>query len=415
MARTPIDVTSEIGALKRVVLHRPGPELANMKAAEFEKCWIHDAFYLEYAQKEHDEFARILRGEGAEVLYMEELLAQAMDAVPQARTAFLNEYMEQAPIPDPALAPLVREKLDSISDNRALVSKALSGMRLYELELAKGPDTLAHLEGEGLAQDDFIVYSMPATYFSRDPIASIGNGVALHRMYYAQRNREVPFYKTFLTYHPDYAGTPFWYDNRSRAHIEGGDVLNINEKTLAVGVSERTEPAAIDQLAKNLFWGEQPCAVETVYAIKIPYGYETMHLDTVCTQIDYDKFTVYPGMYDELRAYRLTKGDNDGEVNVETLSGSLKQILEMATGIDDVTLIECGGGDPVEASREQWNDGSNTLAIAPGKVCVYERNVVTNEVLDKAGIELCVVPSEELSRGRGGPRCMSMPFERAAL
>ncbi|HJF65908.1 MAG TPA: arginine deiminase [Slackia equolifaciens] len=415
MASSPINVTSEIGALKRVVLHRPGVELANMKAVEFEKCWIHDAFYLEYAQQEHDAFAQALRDEGAEVLYMEELLAQTLDAIPEARKAFLDEYMEQAPVPDSALVPLVREKLESIRDGRELVNKALAGMRLNELELFQGPATLSRLEGSNLAPDDFVVYSMPASYFSRDPIASIGNGVALHRMYHAQRNREVPFYKTFLTYHPDYAGTPFWYDNRSRAHIEGGDVLNINEKTLAVGISERTEPAAIDELARNLFWGEQPSAIEVVYAIKIPFGYETMHLDTVCTQIDYDKFTVYPGMYDELRAYRLVKGDTEGEVGVDTLKGSLKEILELATGVKDVMLIECGDGDPVEASREQWNDGSNTLAVAPGKVCVYERNVVTNKLLDKMGIELCVIPSEELSRGRGGPRCMSMPFERAAI
>lgn len=415
MANTPLCVTSEIGALKKVVLHRPGRELANMKADEFEKCWIHDAFYLEYAQQEHDAFAQMLRDEGAEVLYMEDLLAESMDQDPRAREAFLDEYLAQAPIPDPQLAPLVREVLDGISDNRRLVAKALEGMRLRELDLADGPRTLAHLAGEGLAPDDFIVYSMPASYFSRDPIASIGGGVSLNRMYHPQRNREVPFYKTFLTYHADYAGTPFWYDNAHTAHIEGGDILNINEKTVAVGISERTEPAAIDELARNLFWGAHPSAVENVYAIKIPFGYETMHLDTVCTQIDYDKFTVYPGMYDELRAYRLRKGDQPQEVVVEELTGSLKRILEVATGLGDVSLIECGGGDSVEASREQWNDGSNTLAIAPGKVCVYERNVVTNEVLRKAGVELCVIPSEELSRGRGGPRCMSMPFVREAL
>ena len=158
-----------------------------------------------------------------------------------------------------------------------------------------------------------------------------------------------------------------------------------------------------------------PSTIEQIFAIKVPYGYETMHLDTVCTQIDYDKFTVYPGMYDELRAYRLHKGDTPGEVGIDELTGSLKEILEIATGEPEITLFECGGGDPVEASREQWNDGSNTLALAPGKVCVYERNTVTNDLLYKAGIELCVVPSEELSRGRGGPRCMSMPFARADI
>ena len=273
MARKPIHVTSEIGNLQRVVLHRPGRELANMKADEFEKCWIHDAFYLEYAQEEHDAFANILREAGAEVLYMEELLAEAMDMNPSARGAFLDDYMAQAPIPDPALVPLVREKLDAIESNRELVAKALAGMRLHELDLASGPRTLSRLEGDGLAPDDFVVYSMPSSYFSRDPIASIGTGVALHRMYYNQRNREVPFYKTFLTYHPDFAGTPFWYDNHSAAHIEGGDVLNITETTLAVGISERTEAAAIDTLAHNLFWGEEPSAIDTVYAIKIPFGY----------------------------------------------------------------------------------------------------------------------------------------------
>ncbi len=415
MAKKPIDVTSEIGQLQRVVLHKPGQELVGMKADEFEKCWIHDAFYLDYAQMEHDAFAKILRDEGAEVLYMEDLLAETLDQHPEAKKAFLDEYTSQLVMTDPELLPLVRAKLESIEDNAAFVQKALLGMRLHELELANGPKTLARLDGDGLAPDDLVVYPMPSSYFSRDPIASISNGVSLHRMYYNQRSREVPFYKTFLTYHDDFAGTPFWYDNQDKAHIEGGDVLNINKTTLAIGLSQRTEAAAIDKLAKNLFWGPVPSTIETVYAIKIPWGYETMHLDTVCTQIDYDKFTVYPGMYDELKAYRLRKGDNPGEVIVDELVSDLKHILEMATGLDEVTLLECGGGDSVEASREQWNDGSNTLAIAPGKVCVYERNVVTNRLLEQAGIQLCVMPSEELSRGRGGPRCMSMPFARAAI
>ena len=415
MAKKPIDVTSEIGQLQRVVLHKPGQELVGMKADEFEKCWIHDAFYLDYAQMEHDAFAKILRDEGAEVLYMEDLLTETLDQHPEAKKAFLDEYTSQLVMTDPELLPLVRAKLESIEDNAAFVQKALLGMRLHELELANGPKTLARLDGDGLAPDDLVVYPMPSSYFSRDPIASISNGVSLHRMYYNQRSREVPFYKTFLTYHDDFAGTPFWYDSQDKAHIEGGDVLNINKTTLAIGLSQRTEAAAIDKLAKNLFWGPVPSTIETVYAIKIPWGYETMHLDTVCTQIDYDKLTVYPGMYDELKAYRLRKGDNPGEVIVDELVSDLKHILEMATGLDEVTLLECGGGDPVEASREQWNDGSNTLAIAPGKVCVYERNVVTNRLLEQAGIQLCIMPSEELSRGRGGPRCMSMPFARAAI
>lgn len=246
-------------------------------------------------------------------------------------------------------------------------------------------------------------------------MASVGHGVLTNRMYWQQRNREVILYQAIFKYHPEYAGTPLLYDHDSPWHIEGGDVLNINAKTLAVGISERTEAAAIDQLAQNLFWGDTKSEIEQIFAIKIPYGYAYMHLDTVCTQVDYDKFTVYPGIFETLRVYRLTKGDNPGEVGVEEREDTLEHILEMATGQDSIQLIECGGGDPIEASREQWNDGSNTLAIAPGVVCVYERNVVTNDALYKAGVELVVMPSEELSRGRGGPRCMSMPFAREEI
>ena len=237
----------------------------------------------------------------------------------------------------------------------------------------------------------------------------------MNRMYWPQRNREVIFYETILRHHPDYVGTPIWYDHDSKWHIEGGDVLNINANTLAIGLSQRTEASAIERLAQNLFWGEGESEIEQVYAIKIPYGYAYMHLDTVCTQIDVDKFTVYPGIFETLRVYRLTKGAAQGEVNIQEMDDTLQHILEQATGVDHVQLIECGAGDPIEASREQWNDGSNTLALAPGKVCVYERNTVTNDALYKAGVELVVAPSEELSRGRGGPRCMTMPFERVDL
>ena len=271
------------------------------------------------------------------------------------------------------------------------------------------------MDGDELKGDDMVLFPMPASYFSRDPLAVVGKGATMNRMYWNQRNREVIFYETVLRNHPDYAGSPIWYDHNSEWHIEGGDILNINAKTLAIGISERTQTAAIDELAKNMFWGSDEAEIENIYAIKIPHGYAYMHLDTVCTQVDRDKFTVYPGIYQTLRAYRLTKGDSEGEVHIEELEGTLQHILELATGMDHITMIECGGGDPIEASREQWNDGSNTLAVAPGKVCVYERNVVTNDALYKAGVELLVAPSEELSRGRGGPRCMTMPFWREEI
>ena len=260
---------------------------------------------------------------------------------------------------------------------------------MRDLEIRIG-GSLASLDGDELKGDDMVLFPMPASYFSRDPLAVVGKGATMNRMYWNQRNREVIFYETVLRNHPDYAGSPIWYDHNSEWHIEGGDILNINAKTLAIGISERTQTAAIDELAKNMFWGSDEAEIENIYAIKIPHGYAYMHLDTVCTQVDRDKFTVYPGIYQTLRAYRLTKGDSEGEVHIEELEGTLQHILELATGMDHITMIECGGGDPIEASREQWNDGSNTLAVAPGKVCVYERNVVTNDALYKAGVELLV-------------------------
>ena len=410
-----LNVHSEIGQLKRVMVHRPGKDLVNLRPEDFEKVWIHDAFDLEWAHKEHDAFTDLLRGAGAEVLYMEKMLAETMDLVPTARGEFFEKFISEANIANPTLEAVVREKLSSIKDNYEFVLACMGGLYYRDLDIPATSASLSILDSEDAKPEDLVVYPLPSSYFSRDPLAVVGHGVCLNKMYWPQRNRETIFYGTILANHPDYAGTPVWYNHDSKYHIEGGDILNINGKTLAIGISQRTSPEAIDELAQNMFWGEVPSEIEAIYAIKIPYGYAFMHLDTVFTQVDYDKFTVYPGIFDCLKVYRLTRGAKPGEVAIEEIDDTLEHILEAATGVDKVTLLECGGGDPIEASREQWNDGSNTLAVAPGKVLVYERNKVTNDILYKAGVELLVAPSEELSRGRGGPRCMTMPFERADI
>lgn len=187
----------------------------------------------------------------------------------------------------------MRERLDAVNDNYEFVLTAMGGLYLKDLDLPRG-GSLAIMDSDAIAPDEPLLFPMPSSYFSRDPLASVGHGALLNRMYWPQRNREVLFYETILKHHPDYAGAPIWYDHNSAWHIEGGDVLNINAKTLAIGISQRTEAAAIDQLAKNLFWGHEESEIETIYAIRIPNGYAYMHLDTVCTQVDYDKFTVYP-------------------------------------------------------------------------------------------------------------------------
>ena len=206
---------------------------------------------------------------------------------------------------------------------------------------------------------------------------------------------------------------PFYYRREDPFSIEGGDVLNLSPQVLAVGMSQRTTPEAIEVLARNIF-RDETAQIRTILALDIPEVRAFMHLDTVLTQVDRDVFTVHPEILESLRVYRITPGQGE-RLQVEERSGTLEEILSDALALSHVKLIRCGGGDRVASEREQWNDGSNTLCIAPGKVVVYDRNYVTNAIFRDNGIEVFEMPSSELSRGRGGPRCMSMPLRRAAV
>ena len=409
-----INVPSEIAPLKKVCLHRPGEELLNLPPFELERLLFDDVPFLEVAQAEHDAFADILRGEGAQVLYLEDLVTEVFDTVEGARDEFLNQYLEEAGLKSTEAKEIARAKFNSIEDNKEFVLKTMAGLRKTEVELPKASNTLAGLCGSADDDSDLFIDPMPNLYFTRDPFACVGNGVCLNRMYSVTRNRETLYGKYVFKYHPEYKNTSLYFRRDAASHTEGGDVLNINEKTLAVGISQRTQAAAIDIMAQNIFWNSDS-KVERILAFNIPNNRAMMHLDTVFTQIDVDKFTIHPAIMGTLQVFELTAGAKPGEINIKELNDTLEHILEDATGVDQIKLIQCGGGDPVAAAREQWNDGSNTLAVAPGKICVYQRNSVTNDVLYKEGLDLLVCPSAELSRGRGGPRCMSMPFYRENL
>ena len=409
-----IHVTSEIGKLQKVCLHRPGEELLNLPPFELERLLFDDVPFLEVAQAEHDAFADILRGQGTEVLYLEELVAEAFKAHPGARDEFLDQYIEEAGIKGQTMPAVVREYLNSYEDDLEFVKKTMAGIAKTEIDMPLASSSTlndlvnAHTDKES----DLIVDPMPNLYFTRDPFACVGNGVCLNRMYSVTRNRETLYGKYVFKYHPDYKDTPLWFRRDAPFHTEGGDVLNLNNKALAVGISQRTQAAAIDLMAQNIFWKTDECEIEKIFAFDIPNNRAMMHLDTVFTQIDVDKFTIHPAIMGTLRVFEMTKGAHEGEVDIKEHTDSLEKILEYATGVDGIKLIPCGGGDPIAAAREQWNDGSNTLCVEPGTIVVYQRNNVTNDVLYKEGLNLLVAPSAELSRGRGGPRCMSMPFMR---
>ena len=400
-----VNVKSEIKPLKKVLLHRPGKELLNLTPNTLEELLFDDIPFLKVAQAEHDAFAQALRNNGVEVVYLENLMAEVLDANPALREQFLKQFIEEAGIRTERYQKIIFDYLnDNYESNIDLVLKCMEGVNLTELHTDKS-NSLVDLVSEA---SKMVVAPMPNLYFTRDPFAMIGNGVSINRMYSVTRNRETIFAEYIFTHHPDFKDVPQYYSRYSAFHIEGGDILNINEHVLAIGISQRTEPDAIDEIAHNIF-KDETSPVDTILAFNIPNNRAMMHLDTVFTQIDVDKFTIHPGIMGPLTVFEITP---EGEgIKVKETSGTLEEVLEKYVGMP-VTLIPCAGGDRIAAEREQWNDGSNTLCIAPGRVVVYERNDVTNALLRKNNIDVIEIPSAELSRGRGGPRCMSMPIWR---
>ena len=411
-----IDVKSEIGPLKRVLLHRPGNELLNLTPDNLGRLLFDDIPFLPVAQQEHDEFAHILKENGVEVVYLEDLMAEVLELSDEIETKFIKQFIFEAGIKTPKYRNLVFEFLKSFVDKKELVLKTMSGIKLEEISRVKREYELSLVDYVS-EESDFLAEPMPNLYFTRDPFASSGNGVILNKMYSVTRSRETIYAEYIFNYHPDYRGqVNKYYDRYLPYHIEGGDVLNLNNHVLAVGISQRTEAGAIDELAKNMFKNPD-CEIDTILAFNIPVSRAFMHLDTVFTQIDFDKFTYHPGIMETLQVFEITEGNDplsEEDLNVVEIKGSLEEILEKYLK-RKITLIPCAGGEKISSEREQWNDGTNTLCIAPGVVVVYNRNNITNNILREHGIKVFEMSSAELSRGRGGPRCMSMPLERGSL
>jgi len=401
-----ISVYSEIGKLKTVLLHCPGEEVENIVPDYLRRLLFDEIVYLEQARREHNQFADILRSEGVEVVYLTDLMAEILGE-PKTREEFLKEFMEEGRVVTQGLQEAIMELLSELSP-KELIIKCIAGIRKDELKHIK-PKALGDMVKKPYP---FYLDPIPNMYFQRDPFASIGSGISLNVMANETRNRETIFAKYIFNYHPRFKNVPRWY-NRDKTHpIEGGDILVLSNKVLAIGISDRTDPMAVQRLAHKLLNSEE--SFETVLAFDIPKTRAYMHLDTVFTMVDYDKFTIYPGIEDPLDVYSITKGSNN-PLNIRYEHEDLTKVLKEHLRLPAVELIRCGDGDPIAASREQWSDGSNTLAISPGKVVCYNRNHITNEALRKSKIEVLEFDSYELSRGRGGPRCMSMPLFREKL
>ena len=398
---------SEIGKLRKVLLHRIGTEVDGLVPNNFERLLFDDIPYLKVAQQEHDTFAETLKQNGVEVVYYTEEVAKALSD-PDIKNKFVDEMLSGLNF----TSLFVREAVTSYlreMEPLDLVNKVIAGVRKEDITEYE-PKTLAEKID---AAYPFFTDPMPNMYFTRDQGACVGNGVSIHHMSTATRRRESLLLKYIYEYNKDFApeGTELWYRYDGPYSIEGGDVLVLSSKIAALGLSERTTAEGIETFARNLLTRSD---FQKVLVFNIPKMRTFMHLDTVFTMVDYDKFTIHSEIEGPLQLFELTLGAK-GDIKVSSMTDDLSVVLAKELGLPSVKLIRCGGDDAVAAQREQWNDGSNTLCIAPAKVITYERNYVTNDLLDQYGVEVLTVPSSELSRGRGGPRCMSCPVRREDL
>ncbi|MBQ1471464.1 arginine deiminase [Eubacterium sp. AB3007] len=398
---------SEIGKLNKVLLHRIGKEVEGLVPDNFERLLFDDIPFLEVAQKEHDRFAEVLRENGVEVVYYVEETAKAI-ADPQVKKAFLNDILDESNLNSQAVREAIFNYLFEMPAEE-MVAKIIAGVRKTDIENVASTN-LADMISSAYP---FYMDPMPNLYFTRDPGACVGNGLNVHHMSTATRRRECLLLQYMLKYNKDFApeGTQQWYDYNDPASIEGGDVLVLNAETVAIGLSQRTTAIGIEKLAENLL---HKSTFKRVLVFDIPKSRAFMHLDTVFTMVDFDKFTIHPEIEGPLQLFEITLGP-DGKPRFESVTDQLDRLLARVLNVPAVDLIRCGGDDFMAAQREQWNDGSNTLCIAPATVITYERNYVTNDLLDKKGIKVLTIPSAELSRGRGGPRCMSCPVNRDDL
>ncbi|MGE0003426.1 MAG: arginine deiminase [Candidatus Izemoplasmatales bacterium] len=407
----PLQVYSEIGQLRKVLLHRPGGELENLTPKWLNDLLFDDIPWLELAKEEHDAFAKVFRDNGVEVVYLDDLVTEAIEAKPGIKEQFVRQFIEESQVTSETMKIKLFDYLMSCPSTKDMVRLTMAGIRKSQI-----PNFEIRTLSDHIRDYPFVTDPMPNLYFTRDPFSILGDGVVISKMHMPARSRESLYGDYIFKYHPDYGRDEIdtFYSRTMSSSIEGGDILVLNEHVVAVGVSQRTHPAAIERLAKNLFYTCQT-SFDIVLAFDIPKSRSFMHLDTVFTQVDVDKFLIHSRLTETIHAYQLNKDPHrKNKLLVTPIDGKLDQILAKYLG-HPVTLIPCGGSDIIASDREQWNDGANTVVLRPGEVIVYERNHITNQLLQEHGVKCHTIPSSELSRGRGGPRCMSMPMYRDLL
>lgn len=399
-------VASEAGRLRQAVLHRPGDELRRLTPANKAELLFDELVWVAKAQEEHDALAEVLTEEGVAVRLLTDLLVEAL-ADPVDRVALAADLVTADTV-GVELVDRVRAHLGEL-DGTGFVQAVTAGLTVADVPGADGG-----LVGGVVGPNAFLVPPLPNLVFTRDPSAWIAHGRLMASMNRAARRSERRLWDAVYACHPDFADAapPLWYAPSGRAGdpatIEGGDVLVLSPRCVAIGLSQRSHPVAAENLAAALFAAG---VCDEVLAIDLPKHRATMHLDTVLTVVDHDAVVWWPGLPEVADAWRIIPGSGGLRVTAEP---DLHAGLARGLGVETLRVVTTAE-DRVSADREQWDDGNNTLAVRPGVVVAYERNVDTNARLDHAGVTVRTIPSAELPRGRGGPRCMSLPLVRDAL
>jgi len=399
-----VSVKSEIGKLKRVMLHRPGMEMEHFTPRQMEEMLFDDIPWVSRMREEHDAFAEVLHNEGAEVVYIEDFLRDVF-SVPEVSEKFVEELLNNEVRRDRQESRRFKELFLS-SRPEVMAAYAICGIYPREIESKK----------EGLAdylpmEKNHFLHPLPNMYFARDSAAAVGTSMIPCCMNTSARYREAVLMSLILNNHPCFTGTMLLYNTeRYQMPIEGGDILVLSNKVVAIGCSQRTSIQTVEYMARQIL--NMHLGFERVMAVHLPTERAFMHLDTVLTMVDPESFVVYPRVIDACAVVEMTRNPAENGCLVYTRYDDLRSALSSALCIKDVRMILSGGGDTRTAAREQWNDATNTLCVAPGRVIVYNRNEVTNRCLRQSGIETIEIEGSELVRGRGGPRCMSMPLLR---